>query len=114
MLTLRPPVIAPGRLLQGAYAGPANPSGVAAFGAATGTGSQIALGVSAFEQRLVGHGRGRRHSVVADQRMGRQGIHPLIGVPIIPTNSSGTAVGSLATGATGAYNSYFVTLAQTL
>jgi beta-mannanase len=37
-----------------------------------------------------------------------------LGVPIIPTDSSGTAVGSLATGATGAYNSYFVTLAQTL
>ena len=37
-----------------------------------------------------------------------------LGVPIIPTNSSGTAQGSLAAGATGAYNAYFVTLAQTL
>jgi hypothetical protein len=37
-----------------------------------------------------------------------------LGVPMIPDNSSGTAVGTLAQGATGAYNSYFVTLAQTL
>ena len=35
-------------------------------------------------------------------------------MPIIPTDSSGNAVGTLAQGATGAYNSYFVTLAQTL
>jgi len=37
-----------------------------------------------------------------------------LGVPMIPDNSSGTAVGTLAQGATGAYNSYFVTLAQSL
>jgi hypothetical protein len=37
-----------------------------------------------------------------------------LGVPMIPTNSSGTAAGTLAQGATGAYNSYFVTLAQSL
>ena len=35
-------------------------------------------------------------------------------IPIIPTNSSGTAVATLAQGATGAFNSYYVTLAQTL
>ena len=32
-----------------------------------------------------------------------------LGVPMIPDSSSGTAVGTLAEGATGAYNSYFVT-----
>jgi beta-mannanase len=37
-----------------------------------------------------------------------------LGVPIIPTNSSGTAVGTLAQGASGAFNANFVTLAQTL
>jgi beta-mannanase len=37
-----------------------------------------------------------------------------LGVPIIPTDSSGNPVGSLAAGATGAYNSYFVTLAKSL
>ena len=37
-----------------------------------------------------------------------------LGVPIIPTDSSGTAVGTLAQGTTGAFNSSYVTLAQTL
>jgi hypothetical protein len=37
-----------------------------------------------------------------------------LGVPIIPTDSSGTPVGTLAVGATGAYDSYFVTLGQAL
>jgi beta-mannanase len=37
-----------------------------------------------------------------------------LGVPMIPTDSSGTPVGTLATGATGAYNANFVTLAQNL
>jgi beta-mannanase len=37
-----------------------------------------------------------------------------LAVPIIPTNAQNVAVGTLATGATGAYNRYFVTLAQTL
>ena len=35
-------------------------------------------------------------------------------MPIIPTDSSGTAVGTLAQGATGAFNASYVTLAQTL
>jgi hypothetical protein len=37
-----------------------------------------------------------------------------LAVPIIPTNANNVAVGTLATGATGAYNTYFVTLAKTL
>jgi len=37
-----------------------------------------------------------------------------LGVPMVPTNASNVPVGTLAAGATGAYNSYFVTLAQTL
>jgi Glycosyl hydrolase family 26 len=37
-----------------------------------------------------------------------------LGVPIIPSDSGGAPVGTLADGATGAYNSYFVTLAQNL
>ena len=35
-------------------------------------------------------------------------------MPIIPTSSSGDAVGTLAQGATGAFNAYYMTLAQTL
>jgi hypothetical protein len=41
------------------------------------------------------------------------GYQLVLGVPIIPT-LNGTAVGTLATGATGAYNTYYQTLAQTL
>jgi hypothetical protein len=37
-----------------------------------------------------------------------------LGVPIIPDNSSGNAMGTLAQGASGAFNSYYVTLAQSL
>jgi hypothetical protein len=37
-----------------------------------------------------------------------------LGVPIIPTEANGTPDGTLASGATGAYNAYFVTLAKTL
>jgi hypothetical protein len=37
-----------------------------------------------------------------------------IGVPMIPTTSSNVPVGTLAEGATGAYNHYFVTLAKNL
>jgi hypothetical protein len=48
------------------------------------------------------------------QQYGGSGYTLSIGVPIIPTSSSGAAVGTLAQGATGAYNSYYVTLAQTL
>jgi hypothetical protein len=38
----------------------------------------------------------------------------VLGVPIIPTSSSGTPAGTLAGGAAGDYNSYYTTLAQTL
>ena len=48
------------------------------------------------------------------QEYGGSGYTLSIGVPIIPTGSGGAAVGTLAQGATGAYNLYFVTLAQTL
>jgi hypothetical protein len=37
-----------------------------------------------------------------------------LGVPMIPTNSSGQPQGSLALGASGSYNGYFTTLANTL
>jgi ribosomal protein L24E len=114
--TLAPPAtsVAPGGLLQGAYAGPANPSGVAAFDAATGTQSQIATEYLPSNSGWSGmDGAGGTLSWLTGAWAGK-GYTLSVGVPIIPTNSSGAAVGSLATGATGAYNSYFVTLAQTL
>ena len=103
-----------GSPLQGAYTGAANPAGLGSFDAATGTTSQIASdylpsngGWSAMD------GSGGTLSWLTGAWAGK-GYTVSLGVPIIPTNSSGSAVGSLATGATGAYNSYFVTLAQNL
>ncbi len=101
-------------LLQGVYAGAANPAGVAAFDAATGTQSQIATEYLPTTSGWSGmDGAGGTLSWLTSA-WADKGYTLSIGVPIIPTNSSGTPAGSLATGATGAYNSYFVTLAQTL
>jgi ribosomal protein L24E len=103
-----------GSLFQGAYTGPGNAGGLASFDATTGTTSQIASdylpsdgGWSAMD------GSGGTLSWLTGAWAGK-GYTLSLGVPMIPTNSSGTPVGSLATGATGAYNSYFVTLAQNL
>jgi beta-mannanase len=100
--------------LLGAYNGPANPGALASFDATTRTTSQIASdylpsdgGWSAMD------GSGGTLSWLTGAWAGK-GYTLSLGVPMIPTNSSGTPVGSLAAGATGAYNSYFVTLAQNL
>jgi hypothetical protein len=106
--------VAPGALLQGVYAGAANPAGVAAFDAATGSQSQIATEYLPSTGGWSGmDGAGGSLSWLT-RAWDDTGYTLSLGVPIIPTNSSGAAVGSLAAGATGAYNSYFVTLAQTL
>jgi hypothetical protein len=101
-------------LVQGVYVGAANPSGVKSFASQTGTSPTIASdylpgngGWTAMDGSggslnwLVGPWKGTGYTLS-------------LGVPMIPVNSSGTAVGTLAQGATGAYNSYFVSLAQTL
>ena len=101
-------------LQQGAYVGAADPSGVASFALKTETSPTIATdylpgndgwsgmdGAGGSLNWLVGAWKGTGYTLS-------------LGVPIIPTNSNGTAVGTLAQGASGAFNSYFVTLAQTL
>jgi hypothetical protein len=103
-------------LLEGAYVGPANPSGIAAFAAATGTHPTIAseyLPNGSGWAGMDGSGGGRLSWMFANGWTGSPYTLSLA-VPIIPTDSAGNAVGTLATGATGAYNTYFVTLAQTL
>jgi hypothetical protein len=103
-----------GSLVQGVYVGAADPSGVAAFSASTHTDSTIASDYLPSSSGWVGmDGSGGSLSWLTGPWQG-SGYTLSLGVPIIPTDSSGAAVGSLATGATGAYNSYFVTLAQTL
>ena len=101
-------------LQQGAYDSTPTPSGMAAFAQETNTSPIVAT------DYLVGNdgwadmdGSGGSLNWLLTPYRGT-GYTLSLGVPIIPTNSSGTAVGTLAQGATGAFNSYFVTLAQTL
>jgi hypothetical protein len=101
-------------LLDGAYNGAADPSGLASFDAATGTNSAIASDYLPSNSGWSGmDGAGGSLAWLTNAWEGT-GSTLSLGVPIIPTDASGVAQGSLATGATGAYNSYFVTLAQTL
>jgi Glycosyl hydrolase family 26 len=101
-------------LREGVYVGPIDPAGVSAFATATGTTPTIASeylpansgwsGLDGADGSLAWLTSGWRGS----------GYTLSLGVPMIPTNSAGIAQGTLAIGASGAYNSYFATLAQTL
>ena len=102
-------------LAKGAYVGAADPRGLTAFDAATDTRSTIAadyLPADAGWNGLEGTG-GSLQWLLANGWTGTR-YRLSLGVPIIPTNSAGHPVGTLAAGATGAYNAHFVTLAQTL
>jgi hypothetical protein len=104
-----------GSLTQGAYAGGINPSGVAAFGNATGTHPTLASDYLPGSGGWSGmDGAGGSLSWMFGGGWTGSGYTLSLGVPIIPTDSNGTPVATLAVGATGAYNGYFVTLAQTL
>jgi hypothetical protein len=101
-------------LAQGVYVGAANPSGVKSFASQTGTSPTIAsdyLPGNGGWTGMDGSGGSLNWLLVP---WNGTGYTLSLGVPMIPVNSSGTAVGTLAQGATGAYNSYFVSLAQTL
>jgi hypothetical protein len=107
------PVVATS-FLEGAYGGGDNPAGIAAFDAATGTHVSLATDYLPGSTGWAGMD-GSSGTAVAQLAhiWASTGDALSLGVPIIPT-SGGAPVGTLATGATGAYNSYFVTLAQTL
>jgi hypothetical protein len=93
----------------------ADPSGIASFAAATGTKVTIASDYLPSSSGWSGmDGSGGSLSWMFASGWQGTGYTLSLGVPIIPTNANNVAVGTLATGATGAYNSYFVTLAQTL
>jgi hypothetical protein len=93
----------------GVYAGAGNPSGVAAFAGATGAHVTVA------EDYLQGgswnqiDGSGGTLNWMLGQWRG-SGYRMVIGVPMFDNSGTDT----LAQGAAGAYNSSFVTLAQTL
>ncbi len=112
--TSAPPATSSGTLLEGSYDGAADPANIAAFDAATGTHSEIASDYLPSNSGWTGmDGAGGALAWLTNAWEGK-GYTLSLGVPIIPTNSSGVAQGTLASGATGAYNAYFVTLAQTL
>ena len=102
-------------LREGVYTGAAVPSRIAAFDTATGTHSTIAadyLPTNNGWEGLDGRG-GSLRWFFADGWTGTPYTLSL-GVPIIPTDSAGNPLGTLASGATGAYDGHFVTLARTL
>jgi hypothetical protein len=106
--------ISPGSTLQGVYAGPANPAGVTQFDQETGTHAVIAseyLPQASGWDGMDGSGGSLAWMTDAWQKTG---YILSLGVPMLPKTPAGDIIGSLATGATGAYNTYFVTLAQTL
>jgi len=109
-----PATLPAGRLQQGAYVASANPSGMAAFAAETGTSPTVAtdyLPGNAGWSGMDGSGGSLGWLLGAWQG---SAYTLSLGVPIIPTTSSGAAVGTLAQGASGAFNLYYVTLAQSL
>ena len=111
---LNPSAQSAGGLRQGAYDSTPTPSGMAAFAQQTGTSPTVAgayLPGNSGWAGMDGTG-GSINYLLAPYRGG--GYTLSLGVPIIPTNSSGAPVGTLSQGATGAFNSYYVTLAQTL
>ena len=101
-------------LQQGVYVGAADPSGAASFASQTRTSPTIASDYLPSSSGWSGmDGAGGGLDWLLDPWKGT-GYTLSLGVPIIPTNSSGAAVATLAQGAAGAYNSNFVTLAQAL
>jgi hypothetical protein len=89
----------------GDYAGPHNPSGIAQF--ASSAGAHI---TSATDYLVGSSGWGTMVSAAGLRAWRTAGFSLVLGVPVLPRQTNGT----LADGASGAYDSYFVTLAQNL
>ena len=95
--------------------GPADPSGIASFSSATQTNPTIAsdyLPSNSFWDGMDGSG-GELSWILQNGWSGTPYTLSL-GVPMIPTNPAGTPQGTLADGADGLYNNYFVALGQNL
>src|SRR5258708_11715773 len=100
---------------EGVYVGAANPSGVASFGTTTNTTPVIASDFlpSSSGWAAIDGAHGSLDWMFAGGWAGSKYTLSL-GVPLIPKNSAGVAMGTLAAGASGAYDGHFVTLAKTL
>ncbi len=93
----------------GDYAGWADPAGVTAFARATGSRPTLALDYLDRTDGWAG-----MDGAAGMTAWSGSGYRLVLGVPIIPTAASGAAVGTLAKGASGAYDGYFTTLARNL
>ncbi|HTZ10264.1 MAG TPA: glycosyl hydrolase [Acidimicrobiales bacterium] len=94
----------------GVYVGSGDPSGVAQFAATTGTHPVLASDYLLWNDGWAAmDGQGGSESWMLSQWAGT-GYRLVLGVPMIPEGTGAT----LAQGATGAYDQYFTTLAQTL
>jgi len=89
----------------GDYAGYVDPSGIAQFGATTGTHPTLATDYLDWSD-----GWSQMDSASGMGGWAGTGYRLVLAVPLIPSTSGAT----LADGATGAYNQYFATLAQNL
>ncbi len=100
---------------QGVYVGAADPGGIASFASATQTAPTIAsdyLPSNSFWDGMDGSG-GELAWILQNGWSGTPYTLSL-GVPIIPTNPSGVPEGTLANGALGLYDNYFVALGKNL
>jgi hypothetical protein len=100
---------------QGVYVGAADPSGVASFGTTTKTSPVIAsefLPASSGWAAMDGTNGSLDWMFAGGWTRSRYTLS--LGVPVIPKDSTGAAIGTLAAGAAGSYDSHFVTLAKTL
>jgi hypothetical protein len=95
--------------------GAANPAGIAAFDDVTGTHSTIAADYLPANAGWSGmDGEGGSLSWMFAQAWTGTAYTLSLGVPIIPTDPAGRPQGTLASGAAGAYDAHFTTLAETL
>jgi hypothetical protein len=102
-------------LQQGVYVSAADPGGIASFASATQTDPTIAsdyLPSNSFWDGMDGSG-GELAWILQNGWSGTPYTLSL-GVPMIPTNPSGVPQGTLANGAAGFYDNYFVALGQNL
>ena len=97
----------------GAYVGAANPSALASFAAATGTHPLYASDYLPGNAGWTGMTNASSLSWLTNAWRG-SGHVLILGVPLIPTDSSGNPQGTLAGGGAGQYDAQFVTLANTL
>jgi hypothetical protein len=113
--TTSPPATTTPSFQEGAYVGPAAPGALSAFASSTSTKPTIASDYLPADGGWSGmDGANGSLSWLFAQGWSNTGYTLSLGVPMIPTDANNTPVGTLAQGASGAYNASFVTLAHTL